>query len=177
MEPHSVCSSEIQARSVVAFLQERLRLCKQTLDRSLVALLQEILRHANRHKTKARSVVALQQDILGHVSPVLGTFWYLPRAKNLNHDKWPDGREFSMRPQEYELGELSTQLQCQLAGLAPFLVKVACPLFRNCISDPLLPFPVCYILLQSRQIKGHTAYLLLPTRAYKLFHIEIMYLP
>jgi len=28
MEPHSVYSSEIQARSVVAFMQERLRLCK-----------------------------------------------------------------------------------------------------------------------------------------------------
>ena len=66
-------SSEIQATSVAAFLLERLRLHKQTLDRSLVALLQEILRHAHRHKTKARSVVALQQDILGHVSPVSDT--------------------------------------------------------------------------------------------------------
>jgi len=80
MVPHSVYSSEIQVKCVVAFLQERLRLRKQTLDRCTVALLQEILRHANRHKTKPRSVVALQQDILGHISPVLGTI--LPSASS-----------------------------------------------------------------------------------------------
>jgi len=68
-------------------------------------------------------------------------------------------------------------MQHQSSGLAPLLVNVTCPIFRNCISDPLPPFHVWYILLQSRQIKGHTVYLLLLTRAYKLFHTEILYLP
>jgi hypothetical protein len=54
-DTRQVCGSII-ARDTVT--------CRQTLDRSMLALLQEMLRHAD--TTLDRSVVALLQEILRH---------------------------------------------------------------------------------------------------------------